>query len=123
MTTRGGIPNGDRAAEQDVTGPVIQTLAELSDTVLAAVKSYLRPHLKQLERRILRRVVGYVLALLAAIWAAIAATFAAAQHMPLWASFLCVSALLAVGATCAFIIPSGENGKRTAGGQTLSEGE
>lgn len=103
-------------------GTVQQTLTDMADTVLAALKSYAWHHIARLERHILFRAAGFSLALLAIVWGAIALTLAAAQILPLWASYLCVSAILAVGAASAFIIPSLDNGKRISGRETHLEG-
>lgn len=111
MTEKDG-PNGNdpvregAGRDNDAVQTVRQTMTETADTVLAALRSYARPRLARLERYILFRAAGFSLALLATVWGAIALTLAAAQLLPLWASYLCVSAILAVGAASAFIIPS-----------------
>ncbi|WP_425407449.1 hypothetical protein [Hwanghaeella sp.] len=100
-----------------------QTLSGVCDAFLNAVKSAARPHVRRVVRRVHFSAAGYALTLMAAVWCAIAITLAAAQYLPLWASFLCVSAFLAVGAASAFIIPSLENGNRTTGRTNHLEGE
>ncbi|RVU36567.1 hypothetical protein EOI86_15375 [Hwanghaeella grinnelliae] len=127
MTEHADPTQGDRmqdepAQESDVVRTVQQTLTEAADAILDAVKSYALPHFARLERHILYRAAGFSLAVLAAVWGAIALTLAAAQILPLWASYLCVSAFLAVGAASAFIIPSLGNGKRISGRTTHLEG-
>ena len=115
-------PHDDSGAGGDAVRAVRQTLTETADAILEAVKSYAWPHVVRLERHILLRVGGLSLALLATVWGAIALTLAAAQILPLWASYLCVSAILAVGAASAFIISSPDNGNRISGSKTDLEG-
>lgn len=104
-------------------GPVQDLLSDTFDAILEAAKSSARPHFARLMRRVHFRAMGYAFALMAVIWAAIALTLAAAEHLPLWASFLGVSGALAVGAAGAFIFPSPESGNRISGRANHLEGE
>jgi len=115
-------PHDDPGPDGEAVRAVRQTLTETTDAILEAVKSYAWPHVVRLERHILFRAAGFSLALLATVWGAIALTHAAAQMLPLWASYLCVSAILAVGAASAFIISSPDNGNRISGSKTDLEG-
>ncbi len=119
--------HGDTESAEYRGRTVQDTLAEAGDALVETVKSIAGPPLARLVGRFIRRMrfhaAGYCLALLAVIWAAIALTLAAAQHLPLWASFSCVSAILAVWAACAFIIPSLENGDSKSGRTSNLEGD
>ena len=106
---------------------VQHTLAELGEVLAETIANIFRPSVARLSRRIARRMrfhaAGYLLSLLAVIWAAIGLTLAAAQHLPLWASYLCVSGVFAVGAAGAFIIPSLKNGTDESGRANNREGD
>lgn len=106
---------------------VQQTLAELGEQLTQVVACVIGPPLARLSGRIAWRLrvqaAGYCLLLLAAVWAAIGLTLAAAQHLPLWASYLCVSGFFAVGAAGAFIIPSLKNGNSKVGRESNLEGD
>lgn len=88
--------------------------AAILSAVLGLFVQAMRPHLHVLGKWLAWRFLGLVAAAMAIGWAAVGLTLALREMTSLWAAFLCVSGLLALGAAIAFTL--------TPKGQTLSSG-
>lgn len=105
-------PQSDRqkAGANGIEGVAAAVLSAIAAMLVDAM----RPHLNLLAKWIAWRFLGLVAATLATGWAAVGLTLAIDEVAPLWAAFLCVSGLLALGAAIAFTL--------TPKGRTLSSG-
>ncbi|MBO6835430.1 MAG: hypothetical protein RLW87_23425 [Alphaproteobacteria bacterium] len=86
----------------------------IAEAVLSAVMGMIfqaaQPYLRLLGAWLAWRFLGVITAALATAWAAIGLTLALHEVAPLWAAFLGVSGLLALGAVIAFTVtPEGRN--------------
>ncbi len=70
---------------------------------LAEVRKYAARRLATTRRLILLRSVAYALAFLAVVWFCVGATVALMNYIPMWAAFMAVSGVLALGSCVMFI--------------------
>lgn len=108
---------------QDVSGTFdpIGILVAVLDSLIAVGRQALRPHVRRTARWVAWRIFGLSTAVLAAAWAAVGLTLALHQAVPLWAAFLGVSGILALGAAIALSVSPGEDTRPTQEGQIKKE--